>query len=78
VGVAPSEFELPDLAGAIEQSTLIIHDRDDRELPFTLSERLAAALPAGALNPTGKLGHRRMLEDPEVVRRVTERILETE
>lgn len=78
VGVAPSEFELPDLASAIAQLTLIIHDRDDRELPFTLSERLVAALPAGTLIPTDKLGHRRILEDPDVVRRVTELIFATE
>lgn len=52
--------------------TLIIHDHDDREIAYRGAELLAAAWPAAELWPTSGLGHRRILRDPAVVRRVVD------
>ncbi|MEE2643289.1 MAG: alpha/beta hydrolase [Myxococcota bacterium] len=51
-----------------EQSTplLVIHDRGDREIPFSLVSRLQAAWPTSELKATEGLGHRRILRAPEV------------
>ncbi len=46
--------------------TLIVHDRDDRQVPFAAAERLAAANPIGQLAPVTGLGHNRVLSDVAV------------
>ena len=52
--------------------TLIIHDRDDREIAYRGAELLSAAWPAAELCPTSGLGHRRILRDPDVVQHVVD------
>lgn len=52
--------------------TLVIHDRDDREIAYRGAEQLVAAWPAAELWATTGLGHRRILRDPEVARRIVE------
>jgi pimeloyl-ACP methyl ester carboxylesterase len=47
---------------------LLIHDRDDAEIPYRESVKLAAAWPGARLSTTVNLGHRRILKDPDVVR----------
>jgi pimeloyl-ACP methyl ester carboxylesterase len=51
--------------------TLLVHDRDDREVPFSESEAIHGAWPGATLLPTESLGHRRILRDAEVVDHVT-------
>lgn len=46
---------------------LIIHDRDDHEVPSVHAERLHRVWPGSELQLTGNLGHRRILRDPEVI-----------
>jgi pimeloyl-ACP methyl ester carboxylesterase len=46
---------------------LVVHDRDDHEVPFTDGAAIAAAWPGARLLETGGLGHRRVLRDPAVV-----------
>jgi pimeloyl-ACP methyl ester carboxylesterase len=46
---------------------LVVHDRDDREVPSTDGAAIAAAWPGARLLETGGLGHRRVLRDPAVV-----------
>jgi pimeloyl-ACP methyl ester carboxylesterase len=50
---------------------LIIHDRDDREIPFRSAEVLASAWPRARLIPTAGLGHNRILRDPHVIAEIT-------
>jgi len=48
---------------------VIIHDRDDRDVPISQSETLHRAWPQSTLVETTGLGHRRILRDPEVISR---------
>jgi alpha-beta hydrolase superfamily lysophospholipase len=51
---------------------LVLHSRDDRDVPFADAEALVAACPAATLVPLDGLGHRRLLRDaPTVARAVT-------
>jgi pimeloyl-ACP methyl ester carboxylesterase len=47
--------------------TLLIHDRRDREVPFAMAERIAAAVPSARLVATDGLGHVRLLRARRVV-----------
>lgn len=49
---------------------LVVHDEDDREVPFTDAVRLAAAWEGARLFSTQGLGHRRVLRDPLVTQAV--------
>jgi pimeloyl-ACP methyl ester carboxylesterase len=48
---------------------LVIHDRQDREVPWTDGAAVANAAPLATISFTEGLGHRRILRDPEVIRR---------
>lgn len=47
---------------------LVIHDRQDRQIPFSQGKAIAAAWPGAELLSTRGLGHNRILRDPQVVR----------
>lgn len=55
-------------------SLLMVHDRDDSEIPYFHAEKIieTAARPGVALMSTSKQGHRRILRDQQVIARVTE------
>jgi hypothetical protein len=72
VGVPPEAFNLPRLAQDMPLPALVIHDREDAEVPWTDGAAVAAAWPDAELVTTRGLGHRRILRDPAVVARVTE------
>jgi pimeloyl-ACP methyl ester carboxylesterase len=57
------------LAPALKTPVLMIHDRQDRELPFDESVRLARAWPGAELHATLGLGHLRILRDAGVLAR---------
>ncbi len=54
---------------------LIIHDKNDRDVPWQWSERLANAWPGSHLWLTQSLGHRRILRSPAVLEAVSEFIV---
>lgn len=62
------DLDLTLLAGA-RRPALIVHDREDREVPFADGEALALAWPGATLYPVLGLGHRRILRDAEVISR---------
>lgn len=64
-------FEGREQLEAIGLPTLVIHDRQDRELDFHHAEALAAAGPFVTLQETNGLGHRRVLQAKQVVESVT-------
>jgi pimeloyl-ACP methyl ester carboxylesterase len=68
-GVAPAALRLEALAAGRDAALLVVHDREDREVPFAHGEALAAAWPAARLVATAGLGHRRILRDPGVIAR---------
>lgn len=57
----------PSIAPSETPSLLLVHDVDDREVPFASSERVRAGWPTSRLHATRGLGHRRILRDPEVI-----------
>ncbi|HET7505519.1 MAG TPA: hypothetical protein VFK02_31075 [Kofleriaceae bacterium] len=69
-GVAVHALGLDQLVGTRDSALLVIHDRDDREVPFAHGERLAARWHGARLQATSGLGHRRILRDDQVVAEV--------
>ena len=63
------ELHLPTIVRSLGASALLVHDRDDEDVPFSQAEELARAWPGARLVPTTGLGHRAILRDPVVVRR---------
>jgi len=63
------DLRTPSFAGELDRPLLVVHDRDDREVPWEEGSAIAAAWPGARLVTTRGLGHRRVLRDPEVVER---------
>lgn len=63
------ELHIPTLARSMTAAALIIHDRDDHDVPYAHGEEIASAWPGAQLLATTGLGHRAILRDPEVIRR---------
>ncbi|KAF0164372.1 MAG: hypothetical protein FD157_2326 [Rhodocyclaceae bacterium] len=64
-GLNWSDFEAERASGA--QPLLVIHDRQDREVPIGEGHRHARSWPRARILETDGLGHRRVLEDPVVI-----------
>lgn len=71
-GVKMKDVEIFERVARLRVPALIVHDRDDREVPFHDAERLLARWPGATLMTTTGLGHRRILKDDEVIRRTVE------
>ena len=68
VGVQARELDLRAMASTLAHvPALVLHDRDDAEIPYADGEALAAAWPGARLLTTDGLGHRRILRDPAPV-----------
>lgn len=59
-------------AAAVALPVLVVHDRQDRVVPFAEGQALALQLPQARLIATEGLGHRRLLDDAALLRRVAE------
>jgi pimeloyl-ACP methyl ester carboxylesterase len=72
VGIKSEELDFARHAPKPGVSGLIVHDRDDREVPYSEAEALSAAWPHAQLLGTSGLGHSRVLADATVVRAVSD------
>jgi pimeloyl-ACP methyl ester carboxylesterase len=63
------ELHVPTLARTMTAPALIVHDRDDPDVPYDHGKEIAAAWPGAELMTTSGLGHRAVLRDPEVIQR---------
>jgi pimeloyl-ACP methyl ester carboxylesterase len=63
------ELHLPTIARSLRASALLLHDREDDDVPYSQAEKIAQAWPGARLVPTTGLGHRAIMRDPAVVRR---------
>ena len=72
------EYDIPTLLPDYPLPKLIIHDRDDHEIPFAEGKELAETLPDTTFVETTKLGHRRIMRDPEVIAKGVEFLLADE
>ena len=59
---------MPRLAPRLSTPALVIHDRDDRLMPWTHGATVARHWPGARLLTTRGLGHRRILADERVTR----------
>jgi pimeloyl-ACP methyl ester carboxylesterase len=62
-------YDLRRLAAAVRAAVMVVHDPADREVPFAHGKAIADAAN-GRLEPAPSLGHRRVLADAEIVRKV--------
>lgn len=62
-----ADIEILRDAARFDGSLLVIHDRDDREVPAATGAAIARAASDGRFVETQGLGHRRILRTPEVV-----------
>ncbi|MFZ6721989.1 alpha/beta hydrolase [Undibacterium sp. Ji49W] len=67
VGVPLDSVDLSQLQSGFQHPVLILHDPEDREMPYEESIALAAAWPKARLQPVAGTGHRRILRTPAVV-----------
>jgi len=65
-----TRFSVQNMARSIGLPALVIHDRDDRDVPWQEGDAVARAWPHARFLRTEGLGHRRILRDPEVIDRV--------
>lgn len=61
VGVTIGTLHVAELVAELTQPALIIHDRQDEDIPFADGEEIARAWPDAQLLATDRYGHRRIL-----------------
>ncbi len=66
-GVHIDELQLERKLPMLGQPALIVHDLDDQDVPWGEGERYAQYWPGARLLTTEGLGHRRVLDAPEVI-----------
>lgn len=66
LGVTWDELRTDRLAAALDAPLLVVHDEDDRVVPWSHGAAVARAAPRGTLRTTSGLGHRDVLVDPSV------------
>jgi pimeloyl-ACP methyl ester carboxylesterase len=71
-GVPVSDFEGKTQLARFRRPTLLLHCRDDREVPFAHAQALAEAGPFVRLEALQKLGHRRILQSRKVAAMVAD------
>jgi pimeloyl-ACP methyl ester carboxylesterase len=67
VGVSFEALGPQPIAAGVSGPMLVIHDQDDREVPWADGAAIAAAALDARLITTRGLGHRRILRDPGVI-----------
>jgi pimeloyl-ACP methyl ester carboxylesterase len=63
------ELHIPTLVRELPAAALIIHDRDDTDVPFAHGKEIVGAWAGSRLETTTGLGHRALLRDPAVIAR---------
>ena len=66
-GVSVEQLQVHRRLPALGQPALIVHDLDDADVPWSEGERYAQYWPGARLYTTQGLGHRRVLDAPEVI-----------
>lgn len=68
LGVPAESLVVDDFVRDARAPLLVVHDAEDRDVPFDRGAQIAASWPGALLHRTEGLGHNRILKDPEVVR----------
>jgi pimeloyl-ACP methyl ester carboxylesterase len=72
LGLQFEELKIAEVAGTLSVPGLVIHDHDDTDVPVDEGRQIAEAWSAATFHGTAGLGHRRVLRDGDVIRRVGE------
>ncbi len=72
LGVGLHQLDVTRVAHEFTAPLLLVHDAEDREIPFSDAETFAHAWPGAKLLRTEGLGHRRILRSPDVLRAAAE------
>lgn len=75
VGVDADEIDVARFAGEFRFDGLVVHDEDDREVPFAEARAMLDAWPAAQGLSTRGLGHSRILADQGVIDATTRFLL---
>jgi pimeloyl-ACP methyl ester carboxylesterase len=67
-----SDFTGAKLLTAIDRPALLLHSRDDNEVPFACAENIEASVPLARLMAFDNMGHRAILYAPPAVRAASE------
>lgn len=67
--VAWADLDMSVVAPRMHTPLLVIHDTDDREVPYASGETLVETWPGATLHTTQNLGHKRILDDKDVIGR---------
>ncbi|GAC20656.1 alpha/beta fold hydrolase [Paraglaciecola arctica] len=67
--------DITQLIKSIKIPGLLIHDENDRLIPVTVANHLATAWTGARYLKTNDLGHRKILQDSQVIREATDYIL---
>ena len=76
LGVTMAELSGRLLAPRMRTPLLVVHDEDDRDVPWQDGKAYSEAWPDSVLHTTRGLGHRRILREPEVLASVVRFIKE--
>lgn len=76
IRVAWDELDRAALVGSIAAPTLVVHDRDDTEVPAKDGAAVARSIAGARLVETTGLGHNRILRHPRVTEAVTDFVAE--
>ncbi len=61
------DLHIPTLVRDLPAGALVIHDRDDPDVPFAHGQEIVGAWAGSRLESTSGLGHRALLRDPAVI-----------
>jgi pimeloyl-ACP methyl ester carboxylesterase len=66
------DLHIPTVVRALPAAALVIHDRDDADVPHAHGEEIVGAWAGARLESTSGLGHRALLRDPAVIGRTVQ------
>jgi pimeloyl-ACP methyl ester carboxylesterase len=61
-------FTASHLLQSADRPALLLHSRDDHEVPIRHAQEIAASCPTAHLHAFDGMGHRKILSSPQVVR----------
>lgn len=67
-----TNYDVADQALKVNVPVLIIHDKNDKDVPFTASEAISKNLQNNELLITTGLGHRKILGDEKVIEKIVQ------
>ena len=72
VGIPFERINLAERAAELSIPALLVHDKEDQEVPFWHAQKIQFVLSSARLVTTKSLGHRRIVRDPYVVEQIAE------